>query len=96
MAERSRDNAYWRERLEGETKYADILQRLDSGAIPSMRMACIEAGFIRKQRPLDQLRRAWNKATWAQRMKFFFEVLPAVRETLPEFKEAVKRARSVS
>jgi hypothetical protein len=63
-----RDATYWRRRLERDRP--EIAARLRAGEIPSVRAAAIEAGFIRERTPLDDLRRAWAKASAGQRQAF--------------------------
>lgn len=77
---KKRDAAYWRGRLERE--YPEIAAELDSGTIPSVRAAAIQAGLIRASTPLDELRRAWRKATAAEKEGFIAET--GVAKTQPK------------
>jgi hypothetical protein len=70
-----RDAAYWRRRLERDRP--DIAARLRAAEIPSVRAAAIEAGFIRERTPLDDLRRAWVKASANERRDFLNQVAGA-------------------
>ncbi len=65
---KKRDAAYWRGRLERD--HPKIAKKLKDGKIPSVRAAAIEAGLIRAPTPLDELRRAWRKASADQRKAF--------------------------
>ena len=76
MSSRSRDAAYWRRRIERE--FPAIAERLRTGEITSVRAAAMEAGLIHEPSPLLQLRRAWRKASPADRAAFMADV--AVRE----------------
>jgi len=89
-----RDNAYYRRRLEADPKHADILLRLDNGEIPNMAVARREAGIISKPKSINALRRAWKNASWPQRMRFFSEIFPSVKEEIPRFKEAFVQAKA--
>ncbi len=63
-----RDSAYWRTRIERE--FPEIFGRLEKKEIPSVRAAAIEAGLIRERTALMDLRRAWKKASPAERRDF--------------------------
>jgi hypothetical protein len=76
MNSRSRDAAYWRRRIERD--HPEIAERLRKGEITSVRAAAIEAGLIHEPSPLLELRRAWRKASAADRAAFMADV--AVRE----------------
>lgn len=65
---KKRDNAYWLGRLERE--HPAIFDRLRSGAIPSVRAACAEAGLIRLPSRLDALKREWARASSSERAAF--------------------------
>lgn len=66
-----RDSAYWRGRIERE--FPKIFKRLEKGELPSVRAAAIEAGLIRERTALMDLRRAWKKASPAERRDFLTE-----------------------
>jgi hypothetical protein len=76
MNSRSRDAAYWRRRIERD--HPEVAERLRTGEITSVRAAAIEAGLIHEPSPLLELRRAWRKASAADRAAFMADV--AVRE----------------
>ncbi|HYB11211.1 MAG TPA: hypothetical protein VEJ16_16235 [Alphaproteobacteria bacterium] len=88
MNSRSRDAAYWRRRIERD--YPEVAERLRKGEIVSVRAAAIEAGLIHQPSPLLELRRAWRKASAADRAAFMADV--AVRE-LAQQQFAVHRQR---
>jgi hypothetical protein len=48
----------------------DIHKRMEKGEFKSVRAAAIEAGIVKPPGPVDLLKRAWNKATPAQRKAF--------------------------
>jgi len=50
-----------------------ILQRMKAGEFPSVRQAGIAAGIVRVPTGLDQLRKAWGKATADERAAFLQE-----------------------
>lgn len=52
----------------------DLVERLAKGEIRSARAAAIEAGIVKVPTVLDILRKAWRKATDAEREEFLREV----------------------
>jgi hypothetical protein len=86
-----RDATYWRRRLERDRP--EIAARLRAGEIPSVRAAAIEAGFIRERTPLDDLRRAWAKASAGQRQAFLSGV---AGEVAPPAADQDRRASPLS
>ena len=58
----------------------DILERMKAGDFRSVRQAAIAAGIITPPTPLDDLRRAWRKATEGERRQFFFEAAEELGE----------------
>lgn len=73
---KNRGAEYWRGRLERE--HPDIAERLAAGEIASVRAACIEAGLIRQATGVDELRRAWTRASVKQRNTFLASVAPGM------------------
>ena len=53
----------------------DLLAEYKAGAFPSARAAAIEAGFIKTPSPLEQLRKAWLKASDDDRREFLNEIV---------------------
>lgn len=78
MGTKKRDAAYWRGRLDRE--FPDLAAKLDAGEIASVRAAAIEAGLIRDPTPYHELRRAWRKATKADRKAFLEELATETAE----------------
>jgi hypothetical protein len=65
---KKRDSAYWRRRLQKE--HPAVFDQLKAGRIRSVRQACIRAGLIRQPSALDELKRAWKKASRTERDEF--------------------------
>lgn len=56
------------------TRRPDIAERMEAGEFPSVRQAAIAAGIVKVTSVLATLRKAWAKATDADRRKFMDEV----------------------
>lgn len=52
-----------------------IFRRLAAGEFPSVRQAAIAAGIVKVPGALEQLRKAWKKATDSERAQFLKEVM---------------------
>jgi hypothetical protein len=55
----------------------DILERLQAGEFPTIWSAARAAGVLKQHTALEQLRRAWAKASPAERAQFLSELGPA-------------------
>ena len=51
--------------------HPEILERMKAGEFNSVRAAAKEAGIVKDPTPLQLLRRAWNKASEAERQEFW-------------------------
>ena len=65
---KDRGAAYWRNRIERD--HPEIAAQLKDGSLPSVRAACIAAGLIQQPSGLDELTRAWSRASEEDRQIF--------------------------
>lgn len=72
MKQGSNNAAYLLRRLARD--HPDILKCYERGEFKSVRAAAMAAGIIKPSSPLDQLRKAWAKATRDERSTFLSEV----------------------
>ncbi len=70
---KKRDSQYWRLRLVRD--HPEVAEKLAAGEIASVRAACIEVGFVKRTTGVDELRRAWARASAVERRAFLADVL---------------------
>jgi len=87
MPKKSRDNVYWRKRLQAE--HPAIYERLERGDIPSVSAAREEAKLKRQPSPMFQLKKLWDRATEEERREFLTWVGVPVMEAPPAPSHAI-------
>lgn len=70
MAKQKRDSDYFLQRMMGDKDKRAVYADYKAGAYKSVRSAAIAAGLIKEPTKLDALKRAWKKATPAERDDF--------------------------
>ena len=69
---KKRDSQYWLRRLVRD--HPEVAEKLAAGEIASVRAACIEVGLVKRTTGADELRRAWARASAAERRAFLAEL----------------------